>query len=378
MTRIYLIRHAEAEGNLYRRVQGWYDSRVTENGLRQIAALEHRFQNIHLDAVYASDLRRTQCTAQAVTRPKNLTLRIDPGLREIGLGVYEDLSFGDMEYHHPDSQGVFATCSPQWDPEGGETFDQVCRRITAAFFRIAAAHPEQTVAVFSHGTAIRCLQASLRGKHPSQVPELGQCENTAVSCYDIKGSQFRILFENDASHLPLEIATLARQKAAWKRDGDPLHVWFQPLDMDRDAQVYYEARKEAWQNIHGSLANFDGPAFLSEAREQWQWDRRAVQRVLWGEQTVGILHLATLKHVQEAVGYIPFLYLMPNYRRRGIGVQLIGQAVSTYRAMGRRRLRLNCAPNNEVAQRFYKRYGFVKVGQDPGAQLPLDRLEKEI
>ena len=27
MTTIYLIRHAEAEGNLYRRAHGWYGSR---------------------------------------------------------------------------------------------------------------------------------------------------------------------------------------------------------------------------------------------------------------------------------------------------------------------------------------------------------------
>ena len=42
MTRIYLIRHAEAEGNIYRRMHGQYDSRITPNGMRQIAALEKR------------------------------------------------------------------------------------------------------------------------------------------------------------------------------------------------------------------------------------------------------------------------------------------------------------------------------------------------
>ena len=43
MTRLYLIRHAEAEGNIYRRMDGHYDSRVTLNGLRQIEALDRRF-----------------------------------------------------------------------------------------------------------------------------------------------------------------------------------------------------------------------------------------------------------------------------------------------------------------------------------------------
>ena len=65
MTRIYLIRHAEAEGNLYRRVHGWYDSLVTDNGYRQISALKGRFDNIPIDAEYASELYRTKTTAKA-------------------------------------------------------------------------------------------------------------------------------------------------------------------------------------------------------------------------------------------------------------------------------------------------------------------------
>ena len=62
MTRIFLIRHAEAEGNLYRRVHGWYDSLITDNGYRQIAALAGRFADVHVDAVYSSDLFRTMTT----------------------------------------------------------------------------------------------------------------------------------------------------------------------------------------------------------------------------------------------------------------------------------------------------------------------------
>lgn len=38
MTTIYLIRHAEAEGNIYRRYHGWYNSLITLNGYRQIQA----------------------------------------------------------------------------------------------------------------------------------------------------------------------------------------------------------------------------------------------------------------------------------------------------------------------------------------------------
>mgnify|MGYP001543834503 CR=1 FL=1 len=37
MTTIYLIRHAEAEGNLYRRAHGWYNSTITDLSLIHIS-----------------------------------------------------------------------------------------------------------------------------------------------------------------------------------------------------------------------------------------------------------------------------------------------------------------------------------------------------
>ncbi len=377
MTRIYLIRHAEAEGNLYRRAQGWYDGHITETGKLQIAALEERFRDIPVDAAYASDLRRTQQTAQAVVRPKGLTLNIDPDLKEIGMGIYEDFTFGHLHHHYPEGSRLFYICSPDWAPEGGETFQQVQKRMTRAFFRIAQTHPGQTVTLFSHGTAIKCLLSALRGKHPVDTPELGHPENTAVSCVEVDGDLFRILFENDASHLPPEIATMARQKLRMAQGPLP-QVWFRALDLKKEAPFYSDARKDAWQSIYGTLAGYDGPGFLTEAREQSILDPRALQAVMLEDAMVGVLQLATLRYAGERVGYIPFLYLVPQWQRKGIGVQLIGQAVSLYRSMGRRCLRLRCAPDNDPAQRFYRRCGFYSIGSVPGALGPLDLLEKKI
>ena len=89
MTTIYLIRHAEAEGNLYRIAQGQANSSITDRGERQIQALARRFADIPIDAVYASDLYRTCATASAIYRPKGLELHRRRDLREICVGVWE-------------------------------------------------------------------------------------------------------------------------------------------------------------------------------------------------------------------------------------------------------------------------------------------------
>ena len=370
MATIYLVRHAQAEGNLYRRTQGWYDSHLSQLGERQVQALAKRFQNIHVDAVYSSDLLRARSTALAVAGPRHMEIHPDPGLREISLGIYEDMPFGELDALHSELFRPFWDRVPQWSAPGGESFLQVGERVTKSFFRIAQDHPDETVALFSHGLAILCLQASLKGKTTEELAKEPLCGNTGVSCYEVKDGKFRILYENDSTHIPPEL--MGRSTSAVPR------AWFRPTDLETGDQLYRQARMDAWLAAHPDLMTFDGPGFWAEAKEQALWDPRSLQTVLVGQEPIGVLQLSTLKGVRAGVGYIPFLWLKEEWRRKGVGGQLIGQAVSVYRSMGRKKLRLHCSPLNGPAQSFYQKYGFVKKGQVPGAEGDLDLLEKDI
>lgn len=117
MTRIYLIRHAEAEGNLYRIAHGHEEGLITDyRGPRQIRALAQRFRDIPVDAVYASDLIRTQTTAQAIYMPKGLPLHPDPAFREIGMGVWEGLTWRQIETRWPLHQRAMKKILPKKPP----------------------------------------------------------------------------------------------------------------------------------------------------------------------------------------------------------------------------------------------------------------------
>ena len=125
MTTIYLIRHAEADGNLYRRAHGWYDSVITDRGYRQIAALSKRFASTHFDAVYSSDRRRTMTTALSVYKTHGLPLVTTPRVREIGIGVWEDHPWAELERTDGEQLERFNTDAAHWHVAGGEHLPDV-------------------------------------------------------------------------------------------------------------------------------------------------------------------------------------------------------------------------------------------------------------
>ena len=381
MTTIYLIRHAEAEGNLYRRIHGWYDSLITDNGFAQIAALERRFQDIHIDAVYSSDLYRTRTTARAVYVPKNLPLCTHPGLRELHMGEWEDQPWGGVGHFQPEELRRFNVSDPTWRAPGGESLGDLGERMTRAVVEIAQKHPDQTAAIFSHGTAIRQAAANARGVAPEDWVHLRHSDNTAVTCLQWGGTRLSLVYEGDNSHLDESISTLARQ-SWWRKDTrgvtSDVNLWYRPLDFGREEGIYLEARREAWRTVHGEGPAFDGEGFLQAARQDSARNGWGVTCAMTGDRLAGIVQLDTERYAGEGAGYIPFCYIFPELRGQGLGIQLIGQAVSVFRPLGRDRLRLRCAPYNAAAQHFYASHGFVKIGEEQGSRVPLDILEKYI
>ena len=380
MTTIYLIRHAEAEGNIYRRIHGWYDAQVTGNGLAQIEALAGRFRDVQVDAVYSSDLCRTMTTAQAVCRPKGLPLRTDPDLREIHMGELEDRPWGEWNHSAPREMARFTGQDPTWKAPGGESFREVGDRMTGALLRIARRHPGQTVAVFSHGAAIRQTLSQIKGFPPERWSETPHGENTSVSKLIFDGERLSVEYEVDASHLDSSICTLSRQNW-WRRDGSgprDVGLWYRPAGQPGDRDLYLEARRDAWLTTHGVSAFFDGESFLRAAEVHLSSTDQGVLFAMSEDTLVGVLELDPVRYRENNAGYVPFCYIRPQFRQKNMGVQLIGQAVSFFRPLGRRCLRLRCAPYNWRAQRFYAKYGFAKIGEESKSRVPLDILEKNI
>ena len=333
MTTIYLIRHAEAEGNLYRIAQGQDNSILTDLGWQQIRALERRFAEIPVDAVYASDLYRTCATASAIYRPKGLPLHRRRDLREICVGVWEQKTWGEIARRDPEQLEDFNRRLHLWHVEGAETPQAVQARMLAAVREIAAANDGRTVAVFSHGCAIRLTLAALQGIPLEELGRTPTGNNTAVSLLRAEGADIEVVYRDDARHLTDPACTrgLTLKKRA---NGLEPGLYFEPLPPE--------------------LTEF--PAACAGRTPDLPAGAAVLTGYLNGTP-VGAVAFDDVREAAEGCGWIPLLAVAEPWRRRGYGVQLIGQAVMHYRPLGRDRLRLP-APETEAAERFCREFGF--------------------
>lgn len=338
MTTIYLIRHAEAEGNLYRIAQGQDDSALTDRGWRQVKALERRFAGVHIDAVYTSDLYRACATASALYLPRGLTPCRSRDLREIHVGVWERKTWGEIARRWPEQMESFGRRMDSWYMEGAETPAEVLERVRRAVREIAAENDGKTVAVFSHGYAIRLLLANLQGislRDTGTKSPTG--DNTAVSLLEWDGGMLRVIWQNDNTHL-LTPEYLAGEKVRRRANALEPGLYFTPPRLPEQEAELTELAASCWEG-EPPAGDPVCPALVGYL----------------GEEPVGLIRFG------RAEGEISLVCVRRDCRTRGFGVQLIGQAVYHWRPLGADRLRV-ALPDGCDAERFFADCGFTPAG----------------
>ena len=158
MTTILLARHGESDWNAEQRWQGHADRPLTELGRAQAAALAERLDGLRLAALYSSDLRRAQETAQAVAARHGLDVRVRRELREVDCGSWSGLCHADLD---PADVERWRAGARGW--EGGESYEELQVRMVAAVTSLGAAHAGEQFLVVSHGAAIRSVLAQAAG-----------------------------------------------------------------------------------------------------------------------------------------------------------------------------------------------------------------------
>lgn len=208
VTTIYLIRHAEAEGNVVPFFQGSLDTALTEKGEQQLEYLAERFREIPLDAIYFSPYQRARMTAEAVNRYHNLKMIPEYDLRELNGGSWEGRRILDLRDEYPKEFQVWVEHMQDFQAPNGDAMTEVYDRMRGIMQKIADENPGKTVAVFTHGCALRNFLGFVESGSIAGLPAVGWGDNSAVSLveYDSE-SGWKLIYKNDSSHLPQDAHT---------------------------------------------------------------------------------------------------------------------------------------------------------------------------
>lgn len=203
MTKIYIVRHCEAMGNVLRIFQGHTDLDISELGAKQLEYLRKRFSNIGIDKVISSPLLRARKTAKAVIGSRKIPLEINDGLIELHAGIAEGKPFEETFAKYPILADIWFNHPQDFEPEGGEKMKNAYNRIWDTIKLIAKENKDKTIVCATHGGVIRCLNCRLLKNDINLLNDIPLADNTAVSLIEFDDDMnCKINFFNDVSHLP--------------------------------------------------------------------------------------------------------------------------------------------------------------------------------
>ncbi len=178
MLTLHLFRHGETNFNAEGRVQGQFDSVLTENGIAQAEAARPIVDAVQPKAAYTSSNVRARHTAEILTHNLSLDLNLREDLKEIAMGEMEQLLYADLALSHAEHVAAFRERPADYNLEGAETFQQVQDRGVSAIEDIIAAEQNGSVLIVAHGAILKTIFAHYAGVDLNDIwtaPSLHNC-----------------------------------------------------------------------------------------------------------------------------------------------------------------------------------------------------------
>jgi probable phosphoglycerate mutase len=178
-------------------VDGPADPELSADGHVQAGHLATYLSSEHLDAIYASPLRRARQTAEAVAALHSLDVQVSDGVAEFDrlsndyIPTEELKAANDPRYH--------AMINGEWDTDE-ETSDEFRARAVQTIEELIEAHPAQRIAVVCHGGVINGYIAHVLGLTGSRgffYPNYTSINRVAAA----RGGTRTVVTINETSHL---------------------------------------------------------------------------------------------------------------------------------------------------------------------------------
>ncbi|MGM0499214.1 alpha-ribazole phosphatase [Halanaerobium congolense] len=186
LTKLYLLRHGETDWNQKSIFQGQTDIDLNKNGKNDAQKAAEILQDIKLDQIYSSDLKRAKNTALMISQAKNLKIKENKQLREICFGDWEGLSFSEIKKQYPKQLASWQQDPLNYSPPAGEKLLDFKKRIVNFFTKMINKNKGDKILVVAHGGVIKVYLTAILSIDPQNFWQF-QIDNgslTELKFYD--------------------------------------------------------------------------------------------------------------------------------------------------------------------------------------------------
>jgi len=156
--KLFLIRHGQTSWNVEGRYQGDQDIELNSTGIMQAGLAAKYLSRVGFSNIYSSPLSRTMETARIINRRRGLEIKVMQDLKEMDFGKWEGMKFEEINSTYNIDYQKWLEDPYHNRPTGGEDFQELTDRTTAAIDRILAENSDgSSVAVSTHGGVILSL-----------------------------------------------------------------------------------------------------------------------------------------------------------------------------------------------------------------------------
>ena len=199
-TTILLIRHGETAWNRDKIFRGIHDVPLNDNGRIQAELAAAALRRRTIDAAYTSPLSRARETAEIVLAEHDRQAVIEPGLVDLDYGDWTGKPEADVARQWPAEFDTWITHPEQAEIPNGDTLAVAFDRNFTAMERIAAQHPDQTVALFAHRVVNKLLVLAALGLDLDRFSFIRQ-DNCCLNEFERTGAGYIIRTLNNTTHI---------------------------------------------------------------------------------------------------------------------------------------------------------------------------------
>lgn len=180
--KIYLLRHGKIAYGNEKRYVGTTDYLLDNDGIEQAYCLKSYFNNIVIDNVYTSPLKRCLQTTEIILKEKQQDFIVLEGLKEINMGTWENKSVRYIKEYFPRAYEERGKELEFFIPPEGESFHQLAARVMLVFNNIVEQEGE-TIMIVAHAGVNRVLLSQISGRPMQDIFSIQQpygCVNELI------------------------------------------------------------------------------------------------------------------------------------------------------------------------------------------------------